>query len=142
MPRGSSRTQTEKEKIAKPAEEKPTPLKMDRVVACKGVKMCSPLEEEIEFELDSKKKVNIPLKQVLKQDNEVLKKIFLKLNRNYHPILEAAHIITNQISKARREWGQPEKEVLIWKSEGKRVLMEPFYLMFYHDDQVLGPYYL
>ena len=32
MPRGSCRTQPEKEKSSKPAEQKPTPLKMDRVV--------------------------------------------------------------------------------------------------------------
>ena len=99
--------------------------------------MFRPGGEEIEFELDSMKKVNIPLKQVLKQENDVLKKIFLKLNRNNHPSLEAAHIITDQISKARREWGQeqPKKKVLIWNHEGQRVLMEPFYLIFYHDDQ-------
>ena len=51
---------------------------MDRVVACKGVKMSKSGEKEIEFELNSKKKVNIPLKQVLKQEIDVLKKIFLK----------------------------------------------------------------
>ena len=137
MPRGSNRTEPENEKLTKTAKEKPVHLKMDRVVACKGVKMFKPGEEEIEIELDSKKKVNIPLKQVLKQENDVLKKIFLKLNRNYHPSLEAAHIIIYQILKARREWGQkqPEKEVMIWNPEGKRVLMESFYLMFYHDDQ-------
>ena len=68
---------------------------MDKVVACKGVRMSRPGEEEIEFELTTKKKFNSPLKEVLKQENEVLKKIYLKLNRNYHPGLEAAHKITN-----------------------------------------------
>ena len=115
MPMRSNRIGTEEENPKKLAKEKPTPLKMDKVVACKGVKMSRLGEEEIEFELDSKKKVNIPLKELLKQENDVLKKIFLKININYHPSLEAAHLITSQISKARREWGheQPEKEVLI-----------------------------
>ena len=63
------------------------------------------------------------------------KKIYLKLSRNYHPSLEAAHEITNLISKNRREWGheKPKKGVKIWNPEGKRVHMEPLYLMFYHD---------
>ena len=47
---------------------------MDKVVACKGVKMSRPGQEEIEFELDSKKKTNIHLKEVLKQENDVLEK--------------------------------------------------------------------
>ena len=135
MPIRSNRTKAEKEKSRKPAKEKPTPLKMDKVVACKGVRMSRPGQEEIEFELDSKKKSNIPLKEVLKQENDVMKKIYLKLNEDYHPSLEAAHEIINQISKNRRELGheQSEKGVKIWNPEGKRVLMEPFYLMFYHD---------
>ena len=96
--------------------------------------MSRPEKEEIEFELNSKKKFNNPLKEVLKQENEFLKKIYLKLNRNHHPNLEAAHKIINQISNNRREWGreQPEKGIKIWNPEGKRVLIEPFYLMFYH----------
>ena len=108
---------------------------MDKVVAYKGVRTSRPREEEIEFELNTKKEFNIPLKEVLKQENKVLKKIYLNLNRNYHPSLEATHKIINQISKNRREWGQeqPEKGIKIWNPEGKRVLMEPFYLMFYHD---------
>ena len=69
MPIRSNKTGAEEEKIRKPAKEKFVPLKMDKVVACKG-------EEEIEFDLNSKKKFNIPLKEVLKQENEVLKKIY------------------------------------------------------------------
>ena len=80
MPRGSTRTHPDKKKSIKPAEKKPTHLQLDRVVACKGVKMSRPGEEEIEFELNSKKRVNIPLKKLLKQENDVLKKIFLNLN--------------------------------------------------------------
>ena len=38
---------------------------MDRVEACKGMKMSRHGEEEIEFELNSKRKVYIPLKKVL-----------------------------------------------------------------------------
>ena len=144
MPRGSNRTESEKEKSTKSAKEKPIPLNMDMVVACKGVKVSRPREEEIEFELDSKKKVNIPFKQVRKQENDVLKNIFFKLNKNYHPSLEVTHLISDQISKAKTEWGheKPEKEVLIWNPEGKRVLMEPFYQMFGHDDQGNVRYFL
>ena len=64
---------------------------MDKVVACKGIKMNKLGQEEIEFELDSNKKVKIPLEQVIKQDYDVLKKIYTRLNRNYHPSKEAAH---------------------------------------------------
>ena len=95
MPIRSNRTEAEEKNTSKPAEEKHVSLKMDKVVACKGVRMSRPGEEEIEFELNEKKKFKIPLKETLKQENEVLKKIYLKLNRNYHPSLEAAHEITN-----------------------------------------------
>ena len=63
VPGGSLRTEYEKKKLIKPAEEKPTPLKMDKVVACKGIKMNKLGQEKIEFELDSKEKVKIPLEQ-------------------------------------------------------------------------------
>ena len=66
MPIGSNRTGTKEEKPNKPVKEKPTLLKMDKVVACKGVRMSRPGEEKIELEHDSKKKVNIHLKKVLK----------------------------------------------------------------------------
>ena len=41
---------------------------MDKDIACKGIRMNKPGQEEIEFELDSKKKILIPLKHVLKQE--------------------------------------------------------------------------
>ena len=85
MPRRSLSTEPEKETQLKAAEEKPTPLKMDEVIACKGIRMNRPGQEDIEFELDSKKKILIPLKQVLKQEVNVLKKIYTRLNRNYKP---------------------------------------------------------
>ena len=131
------RTESEKETQIKPAEEKPTPLKMDKVIACKGIRMNRPGQEEIEFELDSKKKIMIPLKQVLKQEINVLKKIYTRLNRNYKPSEEVAQEILSHISKVRREEGkdQPPREVKIWNPEGKRVLLEPMWLMFYHDTQ-------
>ena len=47
--------------------------------------MNKPGQEEIEFELDSNKKVKISLEQVLKQDCDVLKNIYTRLNKNYHP---------------------------------------------------------
>ena len=49
---------------------------MDKVVTCKGIKMNKPGQEKIKFELDSKEKIKIPLKQVLKHKNNVLKKIY------------------------------------------------------------------
>ena len=61
MPRRSIRNGLEKETQINPAEEKPTPLKMDKVTTCKGIRMNIPSQEEIEFELDSKKKFLIPL---------------------------------------------------------------------------------
>ena len=106
MPRGSIRTGLEKETQINPAEEKPTPLKMDKVIACKGIRMNRPGQEEIEFELDSKKKILIPLKQVLKQEINVLKKIYTRLNRNYKPSEEAAQEILSHISKVRKEEGK------------------------------------
>ena len=45
MPMGSNKTGAEKEKIRKPIKEKPIPLKMDKVVACKGLRMSRPGEE-------------------------------------------------------------------------------------------------
>ena len=126
MPLGSLRSQPSEDQGANP-EKKLVPLEMDMVAACQGIR-----KEEIEFELNSKRKVYIPLKKVLQQDIDILKKIYLKLNRNYHPSLEASRLILTQISKIRESWtkNQPSKEVLIWNPEGKRVLMEPFYLMF------------
>ena len=62
----TNRTRAEEEKISKPTKEKLVPLKMDKVVACKGVRMSRPGEEEMEFELNSRKKIKIPLKKVLK----------------------------------------------------------------------------
>ena len=137
VPRRSLRTESEKKNPIKPAEEKPTPLRMDKVVACKGIKMNKPGQEEIKFELDSNKKVKIPLEQVLKQDCDVLKKIYTRLNRNYHPSKEAAHEILNHITKVREEMGkeQPPKEIKVWNPEGKRVILEPMWIMFYHDTQ-------
>ena len=122
IPIRSNRTGAEEKKTSKPAKEKPVPLKMDKVIACKGVRMSRPREKEIEFELNEKKKFNIPLKEILKQENEVLKKIYLKLNKTIIPVLKQAHEITNQISKNRREWGQeqPEKGVKKWNPEGKK----------------------
>ena len=46
-------------------EKKHVSLDMNMVAAYKGVKMSRPGEEEIEFELNSKKKVYIPLNKVL-----------------------------------------------------------------------------
>ena len=45
--------------------------------------------------------------------------------------------ILSHISKVRREEGkdQPPREVKIWNPEGKRVILEPMWLMFYHDTQ-------
>ena len=100
VPRRSLRTESEKKNPIKSAEEKPTPLRMYKVVAYKGIKMNKPVQEEIEFELDSNKKVKIPIEQVLKQDCDVLKKIYTRLNRNYHPIKEAAHEILNHITRS------------------------------------------
>ena len=65
MPIRSNRTGAEEKKTRKPAKEKLVPLKMDKVVAYKGVIMSRPEEEEIEFEFNAKKKFNIPLKEVL-----------------------------------------------------------------------------
>ena len=137
MPRRSIRTGLEKETQINPAEEKPTPLKMDKVIACKGIRMNRPGQEEIEFELDSKKKFLIPLKKVPKQEINVLKKIYTKLNRNYKPSEEAAQEILSHISQVRKEEGknQPPKGIKIWNPEGKRVVLEPMWIMFYHDTQ-------
>ena len=66
MPIRSNRTGAKEKKISKPAKEKHVPLKIDKVVACKRVRMSKPREEEIEFELNANKKFNIPLKEVLK----------------------------------------------------------------------------
>ena len=90
VPRRSLRTESEKKNLIKYAEEKPTLLRMDKVVACKGIKMNKLGREEIEFEIDSNKKVKIPLEKVLKQDCDVLKRIYTRLNRNYHPKKEAS----------------------------------------------------
>ena len=54
MPRRSLSTEPEKETQLKAGEEKPTPLKMDKVIACKGIRMNRPGQEEIEFELGFK----------------------------------------------------------------------------------------
>ena len=111
MPRRPIRTGLEKETQINPTEEKLTPLKMDKVIACKGIRMNIPCQEEIEFELDSKKKILIPLKQVLKQEINVLKKVYTRLNRNYKPSEEATQKILSHISKVRKEEGknQPSK---------------------------------
>ena len=106
--RRSLKTESEKKKPIKPAEEKPTPLNMDKVVACKRIKMNKPEQEEIEFELDSNKKVKIPLENILKQECDVLKKIYTRLNRNYHPSKEASHEILNYITKVREEVGKEQ----------------------------------
>ena len=137
MPRRSLSTEPEKETQLKAAEEKPTPLKMDKVIASKGIRMNRPGQEEIEFELDSKKKILIPLKQVLKQEVNILKKIYTRLNRNYKPSEEAAQEILSHISKVRKEEGknQPPKGIKIWNPEGRRVILEPMWIMFYHDFQ-------
>ena len=117
---------------------------MDKVIAYKGIRMNIPCQEEIEFELDCKKKILIPLKQVLKQEVNVLKqevnilkKIYTRLNRNYNPSEEAAQEILSHISKVRKEEGnnQPPKGIKIWNPEGKRVILEPMWIMFYHDTQ-------
>ena len=117
--------------------KKPTPLRMDQVVACKGIEMNKPGKEEIEIELDSNKKVKILLNQVLKQDCDVLKKIYTRLNMNYHPSKEAAQEILNHITKVREEKGkeQSPKEIKVWNPKGKRVILEPMWIMFYHDIQ-------
>ena len=47
MPIRSNKTGAEEKKTSKPAKEKHVPLKMDKVVACKGVRMSRPGEEEI-----------------------------------------------------------------------------------------------
>ena len=52
--------------------------------------MNRPSQEEIEFELVSKKKILIPLKQVQKQKVNILKKIYTRLNIIYNPSEEAA----------------------------------------------------
>ena len=137
MPRRSLRTELEKGTQIKVAEEKSTPLKMDKVIACKRIRMNKPGQEEIEFELDSKKNILIPLKQVLKQEINVLKKVYTRLNKNYNPSEEAALEILSHISKVRKEEGknQPPKGIKIWNPEGKRVVLEPMWIMFYHDTQ-------
>ena len=137
MPRGSIKTGLEKETQINPAEEKPTPLKMDKVIACKGIRMNRPSQEEIEFELDSKKNILIPLKQVMKQEINVMKKIYIRLNRIYKPSEEATQEILSHISKFRKEErkNQPPKGINIWNHEGKRVVLEPMWIMFYHDTQ-------
>ena len=137
MPRRYLMTELEKEAQIKAAEEKPYPLKMDKVIACEGIRMNRPGQEEIEFKLDSKKKVLIPLKQVLEQEVNVLKKIYTRLNRNYKPSEEAAQEILGHISKVRKEEGnnQPPKGINIWNPEGRRVILEPMWIMFYHDTQ-------
>ena len=106
--------------------------------------MNKPGQEEIEFELDSNTKVKIPLEQVIKQDCDVLNKIYTRLNRNYHPIREAAHEILNHITKVREEMEkeQPPKEIKVWNPEGKRVIPEPMWIMFYHDTQGQVRYFL
>ena len=137
MPRRSPRTKLEKETQFKEAEEKPTPLKMYKVIACKGIRMNISGQEEIEFELDSKKKILIPLKQVLKKEVNVLKKVYTRLNRNYKPSEEATQEILGYISKVRREEGnnQPPKGIKIWNPEEKRVILEPLWIIFYHETQ-------
>ena len=50
MTKRSLRTELEKEAQIKAAEEKPIPLKMEKVIACKGTRMKIPGQEEIEFE--------------------------------------------------------------------------------------------
>ena len=137
MLRRSLWTELEKEAQIKAAEEKPTPLKMDKVTACKGIRMNRPGEEEIEFELDSKKKILIPLKQVMDQEVNILKKIYTRLNRNYKPSEEAAQEILSHVSKVRKEErkNKPPKEIKIWNPEGKRVILELMWIMFYHDTQ-------
>ena len=137
IPRRSLRTRIEKETQIKAAEEKPTPLKMEKVIACKGIRMNRPSQEEIEFELDSMKKILIPLKQVLGQEINVLKKVYTRLNRIYKPSEKASQEILSHISKVRKEEGknQPPKGIKIWNPEGKRVVLEPMWIMFYHDTQ-------
>ena len=137
MPRRSLRTKTEKGTQLKEVEEKPTPLKMDKVIACKVIRIYKPGQEEIEFELESKKKVLIPLKQVLKQEVNILKKVYTRLNINFKPSEEAAQEILSHISKVRKEEGQnqPPKGIKIWNPEGRRVIIEPMWIMFYYDNQ-------
>ena len=137
IPRRSLRTELEKEAQIKAAEEKASPLKMDKVIACKGIRMNRPDQEEIEFELDSKKKVLISLKQVLEQEVNVLKKTYTRLNKNYKPSEEATQEILSHNSKVRKEEGknQPPKRIKIWNPEGRRVILEPIWIMFYHDTQ-------
>ena len=137
VPRRSLRTESEKKNPIKSAEEKPTTLRMEKVVAFKGIKMNKQGQEEIKFELDSNKNVKIPLEQVLKKDCDVLKKINTRLNKNYHPSKEAAHEILNPITKVREEMGkeQPPKEIKVYNPEEKRVILEPMCIMFYHDTQ-------
>ena len=121
----------------KEADEKKTPLNMDKVIACKGIRMNKPGQDEIEFELDSKKKILNPIKQVLKQEVNVLKKVYTRMNKNYKPSEEAAQEILGHISKVRKEEGknQPPKGIKIWNPKGKRVILEPMWIMFYHDTQ-------
>ena len=47
---------------------------MDKVIACKGIRMNIPGQEEIEFELDSKKKLLIPLKQSFEERSQYTEK--------------------------------------------------------------------
>ena len=119
------------------ALQKPTPLKMEKVISCKGIRMNRPGQEEIEFELDSKKTVLIPLKQVLKQEVNILKRVYTRLNRNYMPSEEAAREILSHISNVRKEEGQnqPPKGIKIWNPEERRVILEPMWIMFYYDNQ-------
>ena len=83
------------------------------------------------------KKVLISLKQVLEQEVNVLKKIYTRLNRNYKPSEEYAQEILSHVSKVRKEEGknQPPKGIKIWNPEGRRVILEPIWIMFYHDTQ-------
>ena len=87
--------------------------------------------------MDSKKKVLIPLKQVLKQEVNILKKVYTRLNRNFKPSEEASQEILSHISKVRKEEGQnqPPKGIKIWNPEGRRVILEPMWIMFYYDNQ-------
>ena len=99
--------------------------------------MSKPGEEEIEFEINSKKKVNIPLKQVLKHENDVMKKIFLKLTWIIILALKQLTLLPIRFQRLEEngDKSKPKKEVLIWNPKGKRVLLDLLYLMFYHDDQ-------
>ena len=56
MPRRSLRTETEKETQLKAAEEKPNPLKMDKVIAYKGIRMNIQVKKKLSLNWSQRRK--------------------------------------------------------------------------------------